>query len=138
MGTTVFDVLDTSSEGTISYVAATVNARNRTFLVELEMPNPDGMIKPQMVANVGLVRQTIKDAVVIPQEALVRVEEGYVVFVVEGDGEAAVVVSRAVEIGASQRNEVAIESGLSAGERLIVVGQQQVAAGDRVNVVGTR
>jgi membrane fusion protein (multidrug efflux system) len=135
---TIFDVLDLTSEGTISYVGATVNANNRTFMVELEMANPDGLIKPQMVANVGLVRQTIADAVVIPQEALVRVEDGYVVFVVEGDGEDAVVVSKAVELGASQRDEVVIEAGLSAGDRLIVVGQQQVTAGDRINVVGTR
>ena len=136
--TTVFDFLDLSSEGTISYVGATVNARNRTFLIELVMPNPDGLIKPQMVANVGLVRQTVEDAIVIPQEALVRVEDGYVVFVVKGDGDDAVVLSRAVELGASQRNEVVIEAGLSAGERLIVVGQQQVTAGDRINVVGMR
>ncbi len=136
--TTIFDVLDISTDGTISYVGATVNARNRTFLVELEMANPDGLIKPEMVANLGLVRQTIEDAIVIPQEALVRVEEGYVVFVAEGDGDGAVVLSRAVEVGASQRNEVVIEAGLNAGERLIVVGQQQVTAGDRINVVGTR
>ena len=136
--TTVFDVLDISTEGRISYVGATVNASNRTFLVELEMPNPDGLIKPQMVANVGLVRQTVEGAIVIPQEALVRVEDGYVVFVVRGDGSDAVVLSRAVELGSSQRNEVVIETGLTAGEQLIVVGQQQVTAGDRVNVVGTR
>jgi membrane fusion protein (multidrug efflux system) len=136
--TTVFDVLDISSEGVISYVGATVNAQNRTFLVEIEMANPDGLIKPQMVANVGLVRQTVEGAIVIPQEALVRVEDGYVVFVVEGNGDDAVVLSRAVEIGSSQRNTVVIEAGLSAGEQLIVVGQQQVTAGDRVNVVGTR
>ena len=136
--TTVFDVLDITSEGRISYVGATVNARNRTFLVELEMPNPDGLIKPQMVANLGLVRQTVGGAIVIPQEALVRVEDGYVAFVVEGKGSDAVVLSRAVELGSSQRNEVVIETGLTAGERLIVVGQQQVTAGDRVNVVGTR
>ena len=136
--TTVFDVLDITSEGRISYVGATVNARNRTFLVELEMPNPDGLIKPQMVANLGLVRQTVGGAIVIPQEALVRVEDGYVAFVVEGKGSDAVVLSRAVELGSSQRNEVVIETGLTAGEQLIVVGQQQVTAGDRVNVVGTR
>ena len=136
--TTVFDVLDITSEGRISYVGATVDARNRTFLVELEMPNPDGLIKPQMVANLGLVRQTVGGAIVIPQEALVRVEDGYVAFVVEGKGSDAVVLSRAVELGSSQRNEVVIETGLTAGEQLIVVGQQQVTAGDRVNVVGTR
>jgi membrane fusion protein (multidrug efflux system) len=135
---TVFDVLDITSEGVISYVGATVNARNRTFLVEIEMANPDRVIKPEMVANVGLVRQTVEGAIVVPQEALVRVEDGYVVFVVAGVGSDAIVASRSVQVGSSQRNEVVIEDGLIAGERLIVVGQQQVTAGDRVNVVGER
>ena len=138
LATTVFSVLDISTQGEVSYVGSTVNPRNRTFLIEIEMRNPGRVIKPEMVANVGVVLRTIPDAIVIRQEALVRVEDGYVAFVVEGNGEAAVVVSRDVELGSSQQNEVVIESGLSFGERLIVVGQQQVTAGDRVNVVGTR
>jgi membrane fusion protein (multidrug efflux system) len=135
---TVFDALDISTLGKVSYVGATVNPRNRTFLIEIEMRNPGRVIKPEMVANVGVVLQTIPGAIVIRQEALVRVEDGYVAFVVEGNGDAAVVVSREVELGSSQQNEVVVEAGLSSGERLIVVGQQQVTAGDRVNIVGMR
>lgn len=132
-----FDVLDRSVEGTISYVGATVNPQNRTFLVELVMPNPDRVIKPDMVANLELVRQRLADVIVVPQEALMRVEDGYVAFVVEGEGRDAVAESRPVELGSSQQNGVVIESGLRPGDRLIVVGQKQVAAGDHVNVVGT-
>lgn len=136
--TVSFDVLELSMDGTISYVGATVNRMNRTFPIELEMTNSGGVIKPEMIANVAVVRRVVADAVVVPQETLVRVEEGYVAFVVEGSGVEAVVVSRSVTIGPSQRNGVVIESGLEPGDRLIVVGQQQVAAGDHVNVVGTR
>ena len=135
--TVLLEVLDIATESTISYVAATVNAQNRTFLVELQMANPASVIKPEMVANVGLVRKAWEDAIVIPQEALVRVEAGFVVFVVDGMGKNAVAVSRSVEVGPSQEDEVVIEEGLSVGDRLIVVGQQQVVAQDRVNVVGT-
>ncbi len=138
VATVFFDVLDLSKAGVLSYVGATVDPRNRTFPIELEMPNPNGTVKPQMVANVSVVRRVLADAVVVPQEALVRVEAGYRVFVVEGSGEESTVVSRSVETGASQQNGVVIESGLEAGDRLIVVGQQQVSAGDRVTVVGTR
>ncbi len=136
--TVLFDVLEISIEGTISYVGATVNPRNRTFPIELEMANPDGVIKPEMVAKVSVVRRTLADALAIPQEALVRVEDGYVAFVVEGTGQETVVASRSVEIGPSQQNRVVIESGLEPGDRLIVVGQHQVSAGDRASVVGTR
>ena len=136
--TVFFDALELSIEGTISYVAATVDPRNRTFPIELEMGNPDGTIKPEMVANVAVVRRTVADAIVVRQEALVRVEDGYEAFVVEGSGAEPVVVSRSVVLGPSQQNGVVIEDGLEAGDQLIVVGQQQVSAGDHVTVVGTR
>jgi len=129
-----FPVLEESYEGTVGFVGATVNPRNRTFTVEIVMENPRGIIKPEMVANVELVRQTLENAIVVPQEALVRVEEGFKVFVVE-DG---VAFEQPVETGPSQNNFVVIESGLTVGDQLVVVGQKQVASGDRVNVVGTR
>jgi membrane fusion protein (multidrug efflux system) len=138
LATVRFDVLNLSNEGAIGYVGATVDSGNRTFPIELVMANPDHTIKPQMVANVAVVRRMLSDVIVVPQEALVRVEAGFVAFVVEGTGQGAVVVSRSVTAGASQQNRVVIEEGLEPGDRLIVVGQQQVSAGDRVNVVGTR
>jgi len=137
--TVSFGVLpDEEFTGRISYVGAVVNPRNRTFPVEFRLPNPGGLIKPEMVANVSVVRRALHQAIVIPQEALVRVEDGYVVFVVESEGDTDVVRSRPVELGPAQQNQVVIRSGLEPGERLVVVGQQTVAAGDRVTVVGER
>jgi len=138
VATVYFDVLGVSAEGALSYVGATVDPGNRTFPIELEMANPDRGVKPQMVANVAVVRQSLPDAIVVSQEALMRVETGFVTYVVEGTGPDAEVVARVVVTGASQRNGVVIEEGLEPGDQLIVVGQQQVSAGDRVNVVGSR
>ena len=137
--TVTFDVLEGERfEGRIAYVGAVVNPRNRTFPVELRLPNPGGLIKPEMVANVEVVRRTLDEAMVIPQEALVRVEDGYVALVVENEAGSEIVRSRPVELGPAQRNEVVVLAGLEPGDRLIVVGQQTVAAGDRVTVVGER
>ncbi|MFH1763266.1 MAG: efflux RND transporter periplasmic adaptor subunit [Gemmatimonadota bacterium] len=137
--TVTFDVLPGESfPGRIWYVGAVVNPRNRTFQVELRLPNPGGFIKPEMVANVRVVRQTLEEAMVVPQEALVRVEDGYVVFVVENEEGVDLVRSQLVELGPTQQNRVVVLSGIEPGDRLIVVGQQSVAAGDRVNVVRGR
>ncbi len=123
----------------VGYVGATVNPRNRTFEVELVLSNPGLVIKPEMVANIEIRRRTIANALVIPQEALVRVEEGFIAFVVGVGGEGAEVAEvRSVVLGPSQRNQVVVEAGLMPGERLIVSGQNLVANGDRVRVVGTR
>lgn len=136
--TVTFDVLPGEMyEGELTYVAATVNPDNRTFGVEFTLPNPEGAIKPEMVANIALVRRVLSDVVVVPQESLVRTEDGFRAFVVEESEGRTVARARSVETGASQENRVVIHRGLAPGERLVVVGQQMVADGDRVRIVGS-
>ena len=134
-----FDVLgDQVFTAPISYVASTVDPQNRTFMIELVLPNPDRLIKPQMVANMSVTWRQVADAIVVPQDALVRVEEGYVVFVVSEGAGGTVADVRPVELGPTRRNLVVIEAGIEPGDQLIVVGQKTVSDGDRVNVVGRR
>lgn len=122
----------------IRYVGSAVDPQSRTFPIEVVMPNPRGLVKPEMVSNIAVARRELAEALIVPQDALVRVEDGYVVFVVvERDG-ATVAEVRPVRVGPSQRNLVVVETGVEPGDRLIVVGQKSVADGDHVNVVGTR
>jgi membrane fusion protein (multidrug efflux system) len=135
----VFDALgDEVFTAPIRYVGATINPRNRTFPIEVEVANPDGAIKPEMVANMSVTRRRVADAMVVPQDALVRVEEGYVVFIASEDSGVAVAEVRSVQLGPTRRNLVVIESGVMPGEQLIVVGQKSVADGDRIDIVGRR
>jgi membrane fusion protein (multidrug efflux system) len=134
-----FDVLPGKTfEARVSYVGTAVNARNRTFPLEVVLPNAARAIKPEMVANVEVVRRSVHQAIVVPQEALVRVEDGFVAYVVDESGGRPVARVRQLTVGASERNQVVVESGLAAGDKLIIVGQNQVADGDRVAVVATR
>jgi membrane fusion protein (multidrug efflux system) len=120
----------------VRYVGATVNAENRTFPIEVSLPNPNGLVKPQMVANMTVTRSTVDEAIVVPQDALIRFENGYVVYVAaERNGES-VAEMREVVLGASRRNLVVIDDGVHAGDRLIVVGHKEVEDGDRIRVVG--
>ena len=134
----IFDALRVRSEGTISYVGATVDPSNRTFQIELEMDNPGGVIKPEMIANVSVVRNDYTNVIVIPQEALVRTEDGYVVYLADGSDGNFRAVSKFVEVGPSQGNQVLIEKGLEVGDELIVMGQTLISNGDLVNIVGER
>ena len=134
-----FPVLpDRTFESEVTYVGSTVNPQNRTFEVEFTLENPNGVVKPEMVANISVVRQARENAVVVPQESLIRTETGFRAFVVDQSAEPSVARARNVEVGPAQENRVVIEEGLSAGELLVVVGQQQVAEGDRVRIVESR
>lgn len=122
----------------IRFVGATVNPQNRTFPIEVRLGNSDGQIKPQMVANMAVTRRALADVLVVPQEALVRVEDGYVVFVVEERDGVQVAAQRPITLGPTRRNLVVVEAGVAVGEDLIVVGHRSVADGDRVAVVTRR
>ena len=136
LATVTFDVLgEERLAAQVSYAGAVVDPENRTFPLELTLPNPDRRIKPGMIASIEIVREEVPGALVVPQQALVAMEEGRVVFVVEGAGDAARAVARSVEILVAQGNEAVIESGLEAGDRIVVVGQQSLTAGDRVRIV---
>jgi len=134
-----FDVLpDSTFEGRVGYVGATVDPGSRTFGVEFTLPNPRHLIKPEMVANLSLVRRIHEDALVVPREALVRTEDGFRAFVVEeGEGEEGVARARDVALRVVQGNQAVVDEGLAEGDLLVVVGQQMVAEGDRVQVVAT-
>jgi membrane fusion protein, multidrug efflux system len=134
-----FDVLpDEVFEARVSFAGSAVNPRNRTYPIEVVVPNAARVIKPEMVANLEITRRELESVVVIPQDAVIRVEEGYIAFVVvERDGRE-FAEARPVVAVATQRNLIAVREGLAAGDRLVVVGQQQVAAGDRVQVVRVR
>ena len=122
--------------GRIAFVGNTVDEQSRTFPIEVEVPNPSGRFKPEMVAGIRLPLRRLEDALVVPQQALVRAEGGFQAYVAVERGGVTLAEQRTVVLGPTGSNEAVIASGLHAGEKLIVVGQQKVADGDPVTVVG--
>ena len=120
--------------GRVDFVGAAVDRDNRTFEVEVVVPNPGLGIKPGMVANVQIARRTIEDALAVPRHAVLRREDGYVVYAVQESAEGARAVARPVTLGVSRGNYVVVTDGLESGDRVVTVGQQQVADGDLVRI----
>lgn len=120
------------------FVGASLNEQNRTFPVELAVRNDGGLLKPGMVAKVQVGRRTVSAALMIPREAVLRSEAGYLVYVVTERGAQSVVEARSVITGATSGGRVLIESGLQVGDRVVVVGQQQLGGGEVVRVVAER
>jgi membrane fusion protein, multidrug efflux system len=124
--------------GRIDFVGASVEEQSRTFPVEVVVSNPGGALKPGMIASVRVVRGAVESALLIPQEAVLRTENGYIVFVAVESGGESRAEARPVVLGPGQANQVVVTSGLAAGDRLVVVGQNKIASGDRLQVVERR
>jgi membrane fusion protein (multidrug efflux system) len=131
-----FDHLDGREfQGRLAFVGTAVNAANRTFPIEVTLPNPGGTLKPGMVARVRTPRRSVNAAMLVPRDAVLRSATGYLVYVVRTNGDRTVAEARAVTTGASGGGKIVITEGLEPGDRVVVVGQQQLSDGDFVQIV---
>lgn len=134
--TMTFDALNGRTvEGKITFIGAGVSERDRSVPVEIELNNGGGQYKPEMMVNLSILKDRLRNVVVVPRTALVRVENGYQVYVIVPDaaGEGYVAEARQVELGAADRGNVVITAGLKPGERIITVGQSKVNPGEHVS-----
>lgn len=109
-------------EGEVSYIGAVVEPRSRAVKVRIALGNSAGRLKPGMFARVSLAdtKGDEHEHLFVPVAAVQRTDEGTIVFV-PGDGPGEY-VPRPVKTGHEAGNSVAIESGLSAGDQVVVSG----------------
>lgn len=116
--------------GRIHRIGTTAEMATHTFTTEIELDNRERDLKPGMVARASLVRKAFPEAIAVPVFSVISLENQRFVFVEDG-GIARV---RPVEVGILRGSFVQVTGGLSAGERLIVVGQRDARDGAPVKV----
>jgi membrane fusion protein (multidrug efflux system) len=109
----------------------TVDPTSGTFTVTLEV-GAQGKLRPGLFASVYLETETHEDVLVIPRDALVLDSLGDTVYVMV-DG---VAQRREVRLGLRDEDSVEILDGLAQNEQLIVLGQEGLADGTPVMVLG--
>ncbi len=123
-----------SRSGRVIFAGNVIDPDSRSFEVNIEVDNADGRLKPEMIAQLAILRTTIDGALVIPGNTVTRTENGLSVFVVEQHDGNHVAKMRTVTLGADYANQVVVVSGLSAGEQVVVRGQSTLANNDLVTI----
>jgi membrane fusion protein (multidrug efflux system) len=123
--------------GLVNFVGASVDPANRTFPIEILLQNPEGLMKPAMVATVRVQRERLDDVIVVPQQVVLRSADGYKLFVAEQVENHYEARARTVVLGPTSGNTVVIVEGLAVDDLLITLGQQLVDDGSRVRIVNT-
>jgi RND family efflux transporter MFP subunit len=113
--------------GQVTRIAPALDDMSRTLLVEAEVPNPDGYLKPGYFAHVTIDLGHDR-ALFIPNAAILRYAGVARVFVFK-DG---AVRSREVITGTLEGDEIEIISGLKPGERVVVSDVDRLADGASV------
>jgi RND family efflux transporter MFP subunit len=115
--------------GTVTRFAYALDPATRTMLTEIEIPNPDGRLRPGMYASVQIELERKADALLVPVQALAVEKAGSFVFTI-ADGKARKVPVRA---GFNDGVNAEIREGLSPGEAVILGGKQALTDGQAVS-----
>jgi membrane fusion protein, multidrug efflux system len=116
-------------KGRLVFVDRNVDPVTGTILLEAAFPNPNAIVRPGQFARVRAAVDLKKGAILVPQRAVTELQGIYNVAVVgSGDTVEIRMVTPAERIGTLW----VIDSGLKAGDRIVVEGLQKVRAGMKV------
>jgi RND family efflux transporter MFP subunit len=121
---------NTEFKGRLSTIYPSLEEKTRTLQVEALVPNHDNRLKPGLFAKVTLYTGQAKDIVVVPITAVLYEDSRVKVFIADGDR----AKERTVKIGTKYGEFLEIVEGLQKGETIVVVGQNNLAEGVKINV----
>lgn len=115
--------------GRLLFASASVDATTGQVTLRAEFPNARRDLLPGMYVRVRIEQAVRENAVTVPQRSIIRNAEGKaLVYVVKDDTAEA----RPVTLGQALETEWVVESGLSAGEKIVVDGAQKVQPGGKI------
>ncbi|MDI1332453.1 efflux RND transporter periplasmic adaptor subunit [Pseudomonas sp.] len=110
----------TMLNGKVSAILPETNPDSRTLRVRVELPNPDGRLRPGMTAQVRLNRSTEQSVLWVPSEAVIRTGRRALVMLAEDAGRYRPVE---VQLGQESDGKTAILKGLEEGQKVVTSGQ---------------
>ena len=114
------------SSGKLNFVDAAVDAKSGTLQVRVKVPNPERLLRAGQLVRVIFPSLQELNAIRIPQQAVQELQGKRSVFVIDAEGKAAY---REITANTRLGNDWVVESGIAAGEMVIVEGTQKVRPG---------
>jgi len=133
-----FPVLGETIQAKVRQVGNYISPANRTFRLEVTVPNKDGHIKPNLTAKLKINDYSSEEAILIPQSVISEDASGsqyvYVTKAAERAGES--VAQRVViKTGKTEGDFVEIKDGLKSGDTIIQEGARSVKDGQHVKIL---
>jgi membrane fusion protein (multidrug efflux system) len=119
-------------KGNVETIDARVDPISRAIAVRALIPNPDGALRPGMLATVEVIRAR-NTVLLVPEGALVPRDKRQFVWVIEKGG---AVAQREVTIGRRRPGAAELLTGLKQGETVVVEGVARMMPGTTVQSIG--
>lgn len=122
--------IDFEFSGSVYFISPDVDKNNRTFRIKARVKNERETLKPGLFANVEVVTGVLKDAYLVPENAIVPGQDGFFVYVASNG----VASMRKVSVALRQDGSAVISTGINEGDAVVVDGAQGLAEGAKLNV----
>jgi RND family efflux transporter MFP subunit len=122
-------------KGKVRQVANFINPSNRSFGIEVSVPNPDNLLRPNQVAKLKIIDYTTNNAIIVPTNVVQEDGEHnkFVFIATNVTGKKGVAKKVLVKVGKSSDNVTEILSGLSANDVIVTEGANNIADGMKLN-----
>jgi membrane fusion protein, multidrug efflux system len=122
-------------KGKVRQIGSFVNPNNRSFGIEVSVPNPDNLLRPNQVASLKIIDYRSKNTLVVPTNIIQQDGENnsFVYIVTNSDGKTGIAKKVIVKPGQSSDNVTEILSGLSAEEIVVTEGINAISDGMKLN-----
>jgi RND family efflux transporter MFP subunit len=127
--------LGKSYKGKVRQIGNFINPNNRSFGIEVSVPNPENLLRPNQVAQLKVVDYKKNNAIVVPSNIIQ--EDGqknkYVFVVANAKGSTGMAKKVIVTLGQSSNNVTEIVAGLNGNEIIVTEGMNAISEGMKLN-----
>ena len=129
-----FPILNKTVDSKVRQASNYISPTNRTFRIEVAVPNKDKSIKPNLTARLKINDYTSEKALLIPLSVISENADGeQYVYIAEGE-DTPVAKRQIIETGRSQGQNIEVLSGLSNGDFVIKEGARTVKEGQELQI----
>lgn len=122
-------------KGKVRQIGNFINPNNRSFGIEVSVPNPEHLLRPNQVAKLKIIDYINEKAIVVPTNVIQEDAEGnrFVFTAVNATENNATAKKTIVKLGQSSDNVTEIVSGLSAKDKIVTEGANTISDGMKLN-----
>lgn len=134
----VFPVLGEAIEATVRQTGNYIKPSNRSFAIEVDVPNKKGNVKPNLSARLSINDYTQENAILIPLNVINENADGeqfvYTAFA-KAEDSSLIAKQKIITTGKTQGDRIEILSGIEVGDKIIVEGARSVKDNQAVKIV---
>jgi RND family efflux transporter MFP subunit len=127
--------LNKSYKGKVRQIGNFINPNNRSFGIEVSVPNPDNLLRPNQVAKLKVIDYVSKNAVVVPTNVIQQdaQKNDFVYTVANSTGKTGIAKKVIVKTGQSSDNVTEILNGLDTDATIVTEGMNTISDGMKLN-----